>query len=273
MAQQLRTQTTAPVRPRWSSFLAALIVVASLDASNAAETTIDRTTAQRLERIRSQYGIAVEFDYDATSFFPRSWLKAPISGKGAAIDISDLPRLTRLIQTFAERYPPEVLRENLKQIYLVADLQFYGKSFGATNSADAVYLRNGNAKGLYRDAFLVARLHSEFSSILMRKYQFPKAEWAQLNPDDFKYSGTGVEVLGQKDLYGQTPELLERGFLVRYSQSSMENDFNMISDWLFTRPAELAKLAAEHRQLAAKRQLAIDFYKQIDRGFTFGPRE
>jgi hypothetical protein len=223
-----------------------------------------RAAVERLQRIESDYGLTVEYKYDDSKFFPARWLREPISGKGGQIELEQLPRLAKIIETFVSRYPKPVIRANLKQVFLVSELKFYGKSYGATYAGTSVYLKIRNKHGLSADTFLTARLHSEFSSILMRKHKFPKNEWAALNPSDFKYSGTGVEMLGQGGLYGQTKVLLKKGFLVKYSQSSMENDFNMLSDWLFTRRKELVTLCQRYEVLNAKRELAEKFYKSLD---------
>lgn len=226
----------------------------------------DAVTAS-LQQIRTDYGVTVHYHYQRERFFPAAWLRQPVNGRGGQIDLDELPRLVKLLDGFFRRYPDSVLKRNLKAIYLVSDLEFFGKSYGATQSRTAVYLCIGNAAKTWTDSFLTARLHSEFSSILMQNHDFPAAKWKALNPENFKYSGSGVEVLGTKSLYGQSELLLRRGFLVRYSQSSLENDFNMLSDWLFTRPEKLAELCNDHPQLAAKRTLAIQFYLSIDKRF------
>ena len=225
--------------------------------------TLD-SAVERLQDIEAEYGVAVLYKYDREKFFPASWLKKPVDGHGGQIDTKELTRLSRIIETFVSRYPKQVIKENLQRIYLVSDLQFFGKSYGATYTGRSIYLRTRNAGAKFSAAFLRARLHSEFSSILMKRHKFPSDEWSKLNPADFEYTGSGVEVLGQKGLYGQTDPLLEKGFLVRYSQSSMENDFNMISDWLFTRREELDRLCEKHAVLNSKCKLAIEFYEGLE---------
>ncbi len=227
------------------------------------------TMTASLEKVHAEYGVTIKYHYKAEEFFPTSWLRQPINGRGEQIDLDALPSPVKVLNGFLGRYLKSVVKRNLKTVFLMSDLEFYGKSYGGTHSRTAVYLRIGNDKRIWSDVFLTSRLHSEFSSILIQNYDFPTTRWQALNTAGFKYSGSGVEVLGTKKLYGQTEELLEQGFLVRYSQSSLENDFNMLSDWLFTRPEKLAELCQKHELLASKRTLAIEFYASIDKRLKF----
>ena len=102
--------------------------------------------------------------------------------------------------------------------------------------------------------FLIGRLHSEFSSILYRKHRFPQDQWQRINVAGFSYPRSSLEFLDQGGLYGQDNGLLNQGFVVKYAQSSLENDFNMITDWLFTRPTQLRSLGIQDARMS--RQLA-----------------
>jgi hypothetical protein len=192
--------------------------------------------------IKQKYNIHVHYSYNSYSYFPASWQKAPISARGQQLALSQVERLLPIIDTFLSAYPIMVLNKNLNDIYLLEDLIFYSKSFGATNSRDGLYITSGELSKGFTDLFLLGRMHSELSSILMRNYIFPKKEWEEINSSEFEYVGNGVKMLGQARLYSQDNELLSNGFIVNYATSSIENDFNMISDWLFTRPKELRQL-------------------------------
>ncbi len=139
----------------------------------------------------------------------------------------------------------------------------YGKQYGASNNLTGLYITSTGEKNGFSDMFLSARFHSEFSSILMRNYKFSEVEWVKLNPGNFAYSGNGVEVLGQDNLLGYTNELLDKGFLVAYSKSSLENDVNIIASWLFTQPQQLKNFCMVHEKIKLKTELAVKFYKSI----------
>lgn len=131
---------------------------------------------------------------------------------------------------------------------------------GGTSSGSAIYI---NCSEEAPDDFLLARMHSEFSSILLRKYPFAKEQWEQLNPPDFQYVGSGVAMLGQRNLYEQERRLLENGFLVKYAQSSLENDFNTFVDWLFTKRNKLEALSRKYPAIGQKRDLVVSFFQAV----------
>jgi hypothetical protein len=111
---------------------------------------------------------------------------------------------------------------------------------------------------------LLGIMHAEFSSILLKNYGFPSDEWQAINKPSWRYFGSGSEMLGEKGLYDQTEELLAEGFLSRYSQASLEEDFNVFADWVFTKPDRLRELASTYERIRKKYQVVIKFYKSID---------
>ena len=174
-----------------------------------------------------------------------------------------------MIHTFLAGYPREVVRRNLDAVYLLGELTIYGKSFGGTTSWASIYVKSQGVEKGFTEPFLLNLLHHEFSSILMRNYAFPKAEWQKLNPKGFRYLENDVDALDWSEPYHQEKSLWLDGFLMKYSTSSIENDFNTMSSWMFTRPDELRRLARRYPRLQSKLDLAIGFYKSIDRRFNF----
>ncbi len=216
--------------------------------------------------LQSKYDINIHYLY-SKSFFPDSWLAPPINGYGVEIENSEAERMVHIIDDCLSQYSDIFLSANLKDIFLLKRLYFYDKSYGGTSSNKGIYITNDG----YSNDFLLARLHSEFSSILYRNYNFlfPLEEWNTINSSEFEYVGSGVDLLGQGDLYGQTEELLINGFLVKYSTSSMENDYKMFVDWLFTKPDELQVLIQKYDKIREKYNLVIRFYSQINSGVEF----
>jgi hypothetical protein len=229
------------------------------------EASIDK----QIERMEQDYGVRIHYRYDPTEYFSKSWLEAPRSAKGSQLGLDEVERFIPVINEFLKRNPKAVLKKNLHDIYLTETLEFYGKPFGATNSARAIYIHSAGESRGFTNEFLQEGLHHEFSSILMRNYPFPTDKWNWINPAEFSYGHSGVEVIGQKALHGQTDALLSQGFVEKYCQSSMENDFNVVSAWLFVDPEKLKGWADKYEKVAAKRKLAIDFYQSIDKGYKF----
>ena len=224
-----------------------------------------KTIATKVTEIEAQYGVRINHIFNREQFYPPNWLESPISGTGSQMPPSEVVRLIEVTEDFLNRYPRDVLKKNLTDIYFVRGMEFYGKGFGGAYTDSGLYIDNqGQAEG-YTKQFLLSTMHSEFSSILLENYRdkFPEKQWNSLNPKDFTYGGTGVEMLGDVDIFGQTEELLAWGFLVKYCMSSLENDFNMYAFWAFTKTRQLQDLALENPLIGAKFSLFLDFYDSI----------
>jgi hypothetical protein len=224
-----------------------------------------KTLEGRIERIEMDYGVKVLYEYDAKAFFPAEWLAAPVSGDGSQMPRRELAEVVDAIEQFLSAYPKEVLEKNLKTIYLMSGMNFYGKGFGAAYGKSAIYVNSeGKSKG-YTHQFLLSQMHSELSSIFLINYgeKFPVDKWNDINASGWEYEGTGIEMLGQSDIFAQTEELLSLGFLVNYSQSSLENDVNMFAFWAFTKAEKLKELASKYERIGRKHQLVVEFYRTI----------
>lgn len=214
-----------------------------------------------LTNLDNEYNIKIHHKYSKSTYFPQRWHKEPINAKGGQLSDTEIKRLVPLSKKFLSRYSSECIHKNLKNIFLLSELEFYGKSYGATNSRDSVYIKSKGVKRGFTNRFLEGIMHSEFSSILLRNHKFPKLKWKQTNRDSFSYVGSGRAMLGEKDLYGTSEQLHIDGFLVKYSQSSLENDVNMYVDWIFTKPNELEKLAKKYPKIKIKKELVLKFYE------------
>ena len=241
------------------------VLKAMLRQANSGTIDINK----KIRAIKSEYGVQVHYKYDKKLYFSAGWIRKPSSAEGKQILEKEVERILPIIETFLSRSPKKVIKRNLSDIFLLGELTFYGKSFGATASLDGLYIKSKGVEKGYTKEFLLESLFHEFSSILFRNYDFPKTHWESINPKNFKYSGTGVEVLGSANLYDQTDELLREGFLVKYSQSSLENDLNMLSEWLFTKGRELDVICKKNHRVKLKKEIAQKFYKKIDREYKF----
>ncbi|MFT3883791.1 MAG: putative zinc-binding metallopeptidase [Gemmatales bacterium] len=233
------------------------------------------TLAQdKSEEVPDKIGVVRVIHQVSDAFYPAYWKNDPkIKPVAEPIDRKELLRTIPLIRQFVAEYPEGVLARNLKGIYLCKTLQFYGKDFGGTNSSDGVYICVKTKELGYTNQFVLSSMHHEFSSILMRNFAFPKKEWATLNPKDFAYTEDAVGALGQEDLLLPQAKYHELGFVCLYSQSSMEEDFNTIADYLFNQRSQLLKMGKKYPKLGAKIQLAMKFYKSVDSHFSFGDLE
>jgi len=245
-----------------------LLLLSSTPAFSKANSNI----TSDIEAIHEKFGVRIHYEYKPKNFFPPHWLNAPNSGKATPIENEELERLLPLIQQFLSAHPVSVIQKDLLNIYLVDELNFQGKDYAGTHRFKSIYIACRSNGTRFDDSFILGRLHSEFSSVLFKyhKYNFPTKQWNKNNPDDFHYpSGNGFKFLGEPDLYTVNTQNFANGFLAKYSMSCLENDFNMMSEWLFTKRVDLDAIAGTHKRIRKKQALAQQFYTSISPQYTF----
>ena len=151
------------------------------------------------------------------------------------------------------------------------EIEFFGQAFGGTNSRDAVYLSNKGKDNGYSNFYLEQLFHAEFSSILLRNfnYWFNAENWLRINPSDFDYGDGGVQAL-KDDRDSESPDKRwnKMGFINQYATSSMENDFNSFAKNLW-RPREgFYNLVETYPAIKSKRELTIEFYQMLHSSLT-----
>lgn len=221
-----------------------------------------------LAEIEARYHVKVHYRYKPVEFFPKKWMTPSLRLSAAPIHIKDATALIPALEQFLSTHPIAVVQGNLEHIYLLGKLSFKGKRYGGTHSGKSIYVVWDHSRKCTTE-FALDRFHSEFSSILHDYHAFPRESWAQINPSGFHYTGTGFEMLGDDDIYAPSDQDQSNGFLLKYSKSSMENDFNMISVWLFTKPEDLESLAQQHSRIRQKTILAEEFYSSLSDQYTF----
>lgn len=235
--------------------LALLVVVAAISSGSLAQapTTVPVITKSTQETL------------------PKEWLQDPIKGLAEDVAETEVARSQQAVTKMLAKYPPAILTRNLRRIVFVSKLQFYGLDYGGTNSSDTVYICNQGVSKGFTDLYLEASLHHEFSSILLRNYtaQFPGTEWTDALPAKFKYRGDGVQSLREGTSSTQAADkYLKDGFIAEYSTSSLEEDFNMLAESLFTGGKEFWIWYDKYPALRRKADLVMAFYGNLDPWFT-----
>lgn len=207
--------------------------------------------------------------------FPKEWIAPPYSACARPFDPRvlghDDERLREKIELAVVRglvkYPTELLRRYLARVVLVGTLEFSGIFAAGTNSTDTVYL----ACAFAEDSFIEETLHHEFSSILLRRNsaQFEETRWRAHNPSDFRYGDSGVQAISRgRDSLEYDEESNRSGFLHQYAQATLEDDFNSIVEKLFMNEPEFWAIVEKYPAIAAKAELAIQFFHGLDPRFT-----
>ena len=206
------------------------------------------------------------------AMFPSHWLGGDIKAKAEPLSKSEKARSQRIVKRALGKYPADVLRNNLKNVYVVGDLSFLGISASGSYSKDAIYVVNKGTNTAYTDRYIEETIHHEFSSILFNNYEFPEEEWKACNPENFTYLSTsegGVLAVQQgKDSLKGTPELYHKGFLSEYSMSELEEDLNVFSERVMYDPRRFRIFMEIYPEIEKKFKIWIKFYNKIDPYFT-----
>lgn len=218
----------------------------------------------------SRTGIEIAFRADQ-SIFPASWRRPPINAQADEIAPSEIERTRAAIDLALSKYPAQLVSSNLRAIFVVGRIRFYGLTYGATNSSDAIYIANSGRRSGYTDLVLEGSVHHEFSSILLRRNptKISVTEWSRFNPSGFEYLGTGVDAIRQGAASTRYDASLARtGFFSEYSMASFEEDFNIIVEMLFLGDSDLWKAYDEFPPIQGKVDLAIAFYNSLAPVYT-----
>jgi len=234
-----------------------LLLLFSLAATAAA------AVAQPREHVHAPSGVRLVFGKEA-GMYPADWLAPPISGKASDPPADQVGRSQTLMLRALEKYPAELLRRELKAVYLLGQLEFYGVSYGGTNSTDKLFLTNRGASQGYTDRYVEQSFHHEFSSILLRNYprRVDRASWASQNGRGYGQSGT--EAIRQGRASTEFSAWWHQlGFLYQYASSDFENDFNSVAENLFCPAPGFWQAVEAYPALAHKARLAIAFYQSL----------
>lgn len=196
--------------------------------------------------------------YDGKAdIFPAAWKEKEIKARATAVDTTGFSEDSVFITKAFSKYPDDVIIKNVRNIYLLGKLKFYGEIFFGTNSRYDLYMALDNNDEIERT------FHHEFSSILFRNnpsYKM-KSEWERLSPELLSASSAKAMKAG----YYSTeydPALMEKGYLSPYALSNWENDFNLYAEELFCGGKTFWTLADKYPRLMQKARLIIQFYHE-----------
>lgn len=183
-----------------------------------------------------------------------------------------LSRFFRVANSFLNKYPENVIKENIKYIYLLDEITVQGNSYAGTYSAEKASLYVLNQRGA-KPSTLEGILHHEFSSILLHKYNFDTNEWLLTHREGFYYEIEKDPTFAWMLINGHVDSvdddnLLEQGLLRQYAHTGIENDFNIYADVIFSDPSRMKHLIQNYPVIARKYRVFKQFYLSIDPGFS-----
>jgi len=236
------------------------------------------------DALRQEYGL---FDWRNTFYenniiftadgniFPSSWYSPGIDAKAQSLSAGEVERSKRIIITALDKYPAQLLEDNLKNVYVLRSMNFFGVDYGGTNlPPDIVYVTNDGVSMGYTDIAIEKAFHHEFSSVLYNNYRYLFSEngWRQINPPGFVYldeatGGSGAIKAGKASQTFDSEEH-EMGFLYEYAESTLENDLNSFAENIFMGDESFFNTVESYEKLDMKLDLIVQFYNSLDPIFT-----
>lgn len=206
--------------------------------------------------------------------FPFDWYIGEVDAQARALPLNEIERSKVAVSSALQKYPVDVITDNLDKIYILRQINFYGVDYAGTYSDDKLFMANSGVDKGYTLSFLEQSFHHEFSSILYWNYSeyFDKDAWlgANENGDSIYFDelgGAGAMISGQDSDYFDE-YYHEMGFLYEYATSSFENDLNSFAENLFKPESEFWEVVDKYERLRKKVEILIDFYNEIDSVFT-----
>lgn len=219
---------------------------------------------REVRAIQKEFRVRVHYLYDEDMYFPPGSTLERFNSSATELSETDIRRVLPVVRVFLSSYPDRILRRHLGDIYLMQELTMAGGGWGGTYYKSGIYI---NCKAGERK--ILSTMYHETSSMLMKNYRFPTRAWQNINGSEARYIGAQHFADGRNRGGASSKQGFEMGFLTNYARSSLENDFNVMSEWLFTRFYRLRRLAKEYPKIGEKMELAIDFYKDVDDDFEF----
>jgi len=199
---------------------------------------------------------------------PKQWVDDPtINFRSVAVDDNLKKPLLACVQSAVDLLQSESAKALVKEITVCWSISFRGVIAGGTNSDVGIYVAVASPEGQLLSCRSIRHLViHEWSSLALRNFDHKhlEEEWRKLLPQDFAYYSDGVTAIKADprlaDASVSSVNLLDRGFISRYSQASFENDFNEIAAWLITNYDYFISICSKHGLLAEKRDLAMQFF-------------
>ena len=267
---------------KWSIALLLAAFVAWQEFGNGSPTPLRMETTSHeaadaaaiAAEIKSTWNIEVRYGPDTSNLIlntdrvPPTWHLDPV----AAPDL--LPGL-RAIKTALSVYPVSyvsTVRDDASVVFLTRSILVGGQSFGGMYFGGAIYVPARDMENASRVDFAADTFHHEFSLTGLSRGPSPQAAWRAVNPPGFVYRGDRDlaivrDIERRADGGDQTDDVRDAGFIIRYAQSSMTEDWQTYAEQAFGHPAELVDLVTRFPRIKAKTKIFIDHYGVLDPGF------
>jgi hypothetical protein len=205
-------------------------------------------------------GVEVDFPRDARALAESYAQIKPLRSPDLRV------RAGRVLRDELAKYPEQLIRKTLRNIYVFERLMMYGAIYGATYVPEdrALYLTFTSTDTTLD---LQRTLHHEFSSLILERFKpsFTLPRLTPLNKPLSGYDTTAIEAVRGGDVWVEPDEkLMKEGYISSYAKVSPEEDFNCISSELFCATKNFWEWVDKYPKLREKVLEVISYYHGID---------
>ena len=201
---------------------------------------------------------------------------APRVGKpGMPVDLQDLApdrelAALQLVRSALLVYPPGFVRRMLHEVVLSSGLTVWNEPVGGFYFDHTIAVNFAGIEDPATRGFDVDTVHHELSSIVRRQITFDVTAWEAINPSGFAYMDTSTYKATLRDAGSvEGDDALHRaGFVSRYGQTTLDNDWNTYAERVFGHGTEFAKQVARFLPMRRKTRILMDVYLSLDPGFA-----
>jgi len=169
-------------------------------------------------------------------------------------------------------YPEALIKEESPNIILTGRLTLLNVEIGGSLQSNNWVLLATNYLYTWSDGKNLENIfHHEFSSLLIKKYDFPEKNWLSTLPKNFSYPNDELaELEAAKKFITNQKFFHDRGFVSDYGASSLENDVNTYAELLIGNPEKLSFLEEKFPIIKRKANILRAFYQKV--AFTTGSK-
>lgn len=199
---------------------------------------------------------------DPDSFFVPPYTEADAKipeGKVLAASPRVMRESLQGIEDALNCYPEGFVSSLIDAIFISGEMWFDGQRAGGTYGSSWLIIASSTKREGYESNYETAYygVHHELSSFVFNQLPIIGFVWAGLMPIDWNPATSYLTALSVDSF--ATPDYAN-GFLSKYAETSVENDFNTYAEFAFGNPDKLAELAGEHPLIAKKLRLFIGAY-------------
>ena len=136
---------------------------------------------------------------------------------------------------------------------------------------DKLFLFYNHKDGDNSDLFLEQTIHHEFSSVVIKSYNFPAFDWLKLNPADFEYIINPSRInacMNSAKSYSASDAQLRQGLVSSYGKANAENDINSYAELIFTEPKTMKAYIRKYPRIGPKYEMLKRFYLSASPEFS-----